>query len=860
MRAGRNRPFVVGLGTVVAGVPLTINGQEITAPPGATILEAARSANIYIPALCNHPSLPNPGPLSGAKFVFRGNERIDSDDPQATWDGCGLCAVTVDGGSELVRACATEAQPGMTVVTNSEALIAHRRRKLSVILAEHPHSCLTCAQSEGCSLTQCSSNVPEEERCCAVFGSCELRRVSQFVGVPQDLPKYKPRGLPRFDQEPLYSWNTELCIACLRCVRACGELRDVGTLSFVMQGGRPIVGTTGGPTRAESHCRLCGACVEVCPTGALVDKTRAVGDEREKTLVPCRNACPAGVDIPRFVRHIAQGDHASAIAVIRERLPFSFAPSYVCFHPCEEVCRRGSVNDPIAICQLKRFAADNDAGEWRARQKKLQATGKRVAVVGSGPAGLTAAYYLAKQGHAVTIYEALSRPGGMLRVGIPEYRYPHELLDRDIDEIRSAGVEIRTNSAIADAASFTKLVSDHDAVFVAVGAHESKKIDVPGCNLNDVHWGTEFLRNCALENYHEGQFKGRQVVVIGGGNVAVDAARVVRRLGAADVSVVSLEDERGLPAYDWEVEEAIEEGIRFLTRWGPKEIRGNHGRVSGLILKSCTSVFDERGNFRPAYDEAQKREISADTVILAIGQNPSSMPFESCGLKSDKTIISNQQTLSTAIPKVYAGGDVVSGPKSVIEAIAMGRQAASEIDKSLGGDGDIDETLLDERLPASRLGRIDNFAVLERVAVPKSAPAVRASSFMPIETGFSRESAMQEAARCLACDLRLAMESVILPPRLETAYELNAVAIAGVPESEGVYQLLDAQKQVIAIKGVMNLRSALMEVLEENRKARFFVYEEETMYTKRESELIQQYLQEHGALPGGGDDELDDLF
>jgi NADPH-dependent glutamate synthase beta subunit-like oxidoreductase len=577
-------------------------------------------------------------------------------------------------------------------------------------------------------------------------------------------------------------------------------------------------------------------------------------------LVPCRNACPAGVDIPQFVRHIAQGDHARAIAVVRERLPFSFAPSYVCFHPCEEVCRRGSVNSPIAICQLKRFAADHDTGEWRARQKQLPPTGKSVAVIGSGPAGLTAAYYLAKQGHTVTIHEALSAPGGMLRVGIPAYRYPEELLERDIGEIRSVGVEIRTNSPIANTATFEKLVSDHDAVFVAAGAHEAKKIDVPGNGLAGVHWGTEFLKNCALGLFRPGEFNGKHVAVVGGGNVAVDAARIVRRLGAIDVQVVSLENEEELPAYEREVEEASAEGIGFLVRWGPKEIRGDAGRVRGLTLKRCTRVFDERGRFNPAYDENETKNLSADMVILAIGQNPSSQPFESCGLRPDRTIGTHADTLRTSLPTVYAGGDVASGPKSVIEAIAMGRKAACEIDKALGGDGDIDETLTDDESPAARFGKVENFASMERAIMPTVPPAERRSSFTPIERGFGRESAVREAARCLACDLRLRIEAITLPPRKESALEFAAAAIAGAPETEGVYQLLDGDRQVLAIKGVMNLRAALMEALEGNQKARFFVYEEDAMYTRRESELIQQYLQEHGALPGGGADELDDLF
>ncbi|MFH1269074.1 MAG: FAD-dependent oxidoreductase [Planctomycetota bacterium] len=845
----------------MATVHLTIDGQAVTAEAGASLLDAARSADIYIPALCAHPEIDCARELTGAPFVYRGGERVESDDPTAQWDGCGICAVEVAGEPDLIRACTTEVTDGMVVNTGSERVIDHRRAKLSVFLAEHPHACLTCAQQEGCSRTQCSANVPEPERCCELLGSCELQRLAQFVGVPQNLPKYRPRGLPHVTGEPLFDWNTELCIGCLRCVRACRDLRGVGTLTFAMQAGRPVVGTAEALSRTESHCRFCGTCVEVCPTGTLMDKTRAVGEQRHRVLVPCRSSCPAGVDIPRFVRHIAHEQYDQAIAVIREKLPFSFAPSYVCFHPCEDECRRGLVNRPIAVCRLKRFVADHDTGKWRARQKRLPSSGKRVAVLGSGPAGLTAAYYLAKQGHAVTIFEALPEPGGMLRVAIPEYRFPPELLQKDIDDVKAVSVEIRCSSPVTDPAGLDKLAADYDAVLLATGEHVPKRINVPGKDLDGVYWGVEFLRRRALGEYWPDWFCGRRVVVVGGGNVAVDAARVARRLGTDDVSIVSLEAAEDLPAYEWEVEDAGDEGIGFLNTWGVKEITGEAGKVTGLILKRCIRVFDDRGRFDPAYDESQTREEAADVVILAIGQEPSSADFEACGLARDGTIAVDEGVLSTKLPGVYAAGDVVSGPASVIEAIAMGRTSAGEIDKALGGDGDIDENLLDDEPHRDHyLGKVENFAGLDRSVPRRAEVAERVGSFAVIEEGFSHAEAVSEATRCLACDLRIALESVTPAPRRETVLELLPAVVEGLPESEGVYQLFDEEKNVIAIKGVMNLKEALLEVLEENESARSFVYELEPMYTRRESELIQQYLQEHGALPGGGEDELDDLF
>lgn len=837
-------------------ITLTIDGQGVHVPGGTTILEAARHAGIYIPILCFHPNLPPAGDTPPVDVVYQGECRIENARPKETAPRCGLCVVEVEGRDDLVESCAAEASDGMVVTTDSERIRAERRKNLMPILARHPHACLTCAQKEGCSRIQCSSNVPEDERCCSRFGDCELQDVADYVGISEDTPRWVPTDLPLLEDMPLFVQDDNLCIGCTRCVRACRELRGVEAIGFVRdEQGRVRIGTLA-PTIEESGCRFCTACVEVCPTGALRDKHTRPG-KQAKDLVPCREACPAHVDVPEYVRLTAHGRPDEADAVIREKVPFPGVLGRVCVHPCEDVCRRGEINEPIAVCALKRYAADAGGGFRRPGLKAGQDTGKRVAVVGAGPAGLTAAFYLCKAGHGVTLYEAEEDAGGMMRYGIPAYRLPREVLDREIQDVLDLGVDFRPGHSLGRDFDLQDLRKNgFHAVFLGVGAQAGRTLDIRGVHLPGVVRGVDFLKQAA-----EGGAPKLEgcILVVGGGSVAVDAALTALRYGAREVSVACLESRREMPAPEEDVEALLAEGVKLLPCRGLLRIIGGRGGVRGAELVSCTRVLDDRGAFSPVFDEGIRETVSADRIILAVGQSADfSFLKEDTPIRVDGGLmVVNPHTQETGMHNVYAGGDVAMAPGSVIHAVAAGRRAAAAMDKALGGSGDMDDRLVPRKTPDTRLGREQGFAQLPREPVPERDPESRRTGFEEVVSGYDADAAVREASRCLQCDLRLHIGCNPPPPR--AWLRLTEDAVGEVPEAEGVFQLMDEDHRVLSIQGTANLRQALFQELEGNDQAALFAFEEDKMYSKRESELLQKHLQVHGEMPGDGED-LDDLF
>ena len=464
-------------------------------------------------------------------------------------------------------------------------------------------------------------------------------------------------------------------------------------------------------------------------------------------IANCRHTCPAGIDVPRYIRFIGRGMYDEALAVIREKIPFPAVCGSVCFHPCETRCRRGEIDDPIAIRALKRVAAEKGNDEfWKQKVTVHPETGKRVAIVGSGPAGLTAAYYLAKSGHSVTVFEAIAHPGGMMRYGIPKYRLPESVLDKEIDIIREFGVKIELNQKVE---SLDKLLDNgYDAAFLAFGAHRDINMGIEGESLPGVIDCISFLRDV---NLGKDVKVGDKVAVIGGGNAAIDASRTALRLGAKEVSILYRRTRSEMPATDEEIKDAEEEGVGIQFLVVPTKVNQEDGMLSVECIRMELGAEDKSGRPRPVPVEGSEFCVDFDMMIVAIGQRPD-IP-SGLGIDIDKRdlIQTDPDTLVTTREGVFAGGDAVTGPASVIEAIADGRRAASSIDVYLGGNGMIDEVLC----PPEELTTVPELEEGERhrVSMPCLSSTERLNDFTEIELGFDEGMAVEEAKRCLMCDL-----------------------------------------------------------------------------------------------------------
>ena len=496
---------------------------------------------------------------------------------------------------------------------------------------------------------------------------------------------------------------------------------------------------------------------------AVLDTAKTiVKDCMGKEDSPCVSTCPMSTDVKNYVNLIAEGKYEDSLKVIREKLFLPNTLGRICAHPCEKNCRRNSeFGQPISIAALKRFAAEQADKEelWDLTTKP--STGKSIVVVGAGPAGAQTAIDLAREGHKVTILEKLDVVGGMMRVGIPEYRLPRNVIDREFSYLTKLGIEIRFGVEVGKDTTLDELKEAYDAVVLAHGAHKGNIIPLPGHDAEGVFSAVEYLKEISLT--HNFPKAGKKVIVIGGGDVAMDCARSSWRIGADEVFQCSLEDDASLPASQEEIHESQEENVQFNAGWGPQEILVEDGKVKGIKLQKVLSIFDEEGKFNPKYAD-EFREIAVDTVIFATGQVVEDITSGALEQTRGGRLVVNKDTLSTADEKVFVAGDA-AGTNIVIQAMAYGRKAALSVDRFLAGKDLTEgrnfekeytyETKLDVPLPE---GTED----LPRLSTNLRDADIRKRDFEQVDLGFTEEDAVKEASRCLTCECKLCMKECVM--------------------------------------------------------------------------------------------------
>ncbi len=536
------------------------------------------------------------------------------------------------------------------------------------------------------------------------------------------------------------------------------------------------------------------AAIEIDPTSSS-SGLKPTSSTWLQTNLPCQSACPVGTHAGGYASLVAQGHYREAYLLARRSNPFASVCSRVCAHPCEAACRRQSLDAPISIRALKRFVTERYGVESDAtpdeilrvveRPRPKAPHGGRVAIVGAGPAGLTCAHDLTLMGHQTVVFDAAPVAGGMLRLGIPEYRLPRALIQKEVDFITYLGVEIRLGVEIGTDVLFQQLRDEYDAVFLAPGCRRGRSLKIPGMELGGVLTAVDFLVGANLGHPLD---IGENVLVVGGGNVALDSARTAHRFGGTSVpdehhhnlmldtarvsartfgkqtTMVSLESRGEMPADSATIDEGRREGIRLIHRRGPTAVLGANGRVQALQTRDCSRVFDDRGRFAPEFTEGSERTIECDTVIFAVGQVADlSLLGDDHGLEitAEGTVAVDRETLATAQPGIFAGGDLAFGPRIVIEAVADGRRAARAIDTHLTSRRDEPPTFVMRRFDT--FGYEHPFAVgdYERLGRGeiRMIPVERRAAGAEVEVGYTEAQARREGARCLHCWINTIFDS-----------------------------------------------------------------------------------------------------
>ena len=698
----------------MAKVKIFVDGIEIEAEEGTNVLQASLAAGIYIPHLCSHPDLESRG-------------------------GCKLCVVSIDGMEGAQTSCTTIVKEGMKISTKGAHLEHLRRVAMELMLAGHPHDCTSCK----------------------MYLKCELQALMQVTNAVSGRLREVTKTTTRINtNNPLNVREMERCVACGRCIRVCKDVRGVGILQLnkTTTNYEVYVGTEGDKSLVDSDCAFCGACIEVCPTGALQDMEGVFRTDipRQEALIPCSAQCPAHIDIPEYVRLVKEGKPSEALAVIREKVPFPHSLGKVCVRGCESACKRTKLNDPLSIRNLKRYAAENgEAMLWQSNSVQKPATGKKVVVIGAGPTGLTTAFYLRKQGHDVTVYDRNEYAGGYMEYGIPMYRLSHDDVQEEVKYITDTGVNLVTNHKVNNIDELKN--EGFDAIVLAMGTIAGKDAVIPGKENGHTTRAVEFLHTIASGGQDENVKEGAKIIVLGGGNVAFDAARSSAKLGA-HVELFCLEQRKDMLADDEEIEQAQEEGVVVHDGTTNLELVGTSDKLEGLRYAKINSFKFGPNGLEVDMVEGTEAVCEGDYVIFAMGQKAD---FEGFGIETNKfgfPVMEGEHTLP--IEGVFAAGDCITGTKSVILGIAGGRETAIEVDKYLGGDGDISETLYEREPHNPNIGFRDGFNKIPREELTVTDISERARSFNPVDHGFTDEQAHCESSRCLQCDLRCDIHKV----------------------------------------------------------------------------------------------------
>ncbi|MGN0660012.1 MAG: FAD-dependent oxidoreductase [Emergencia sp.] len=598
-------------------------------------------------------------------------------------------------------------------------------------------------------------------------------------------------------------------------------------------------------TKTE-NCVACGRCVEHCPAGAvklgqkLCTKDGPVEypkqelpdrvkwgpekwseDYRDRNRIncydtgtaPCKTACPAHIAVQGYLNMASQGRYTEALALIKKENPFPAVCGRVCNRRCEEACTRGTVDEAVAIDEVKKFIAQKDLdAETRYIPPVIQPSNRgpfteKIAIIGAGPAGLSCAFYLAEKGYRPTVFEKSPKPGGMLTYGIPSYKLEKDVVDAEIDVIRQMGVEIRCGIEVGSDITLDELrAQGYKAFYIAIGCQDGRKAGIPGEDAEGVMTAQAFLRSVASENLSgevSGQSAGR-VAVIGGGNVAVDAARTSVRCGAAEVSMFCLESRGEMPASEEEIAEALSENVTVNCGWGPKEILTENGHVSGIVLKKCLSVFDEAGRFAPVYDETETVTVACDHVYLSIGQAVRWGELLA-GSKAETDgagrIAADPVTFQTAEPDIFAGGDVLTGPKFAIDAIAAGKEGAVSIHRFVQPQSSL--TIGRNRRQFIELNK-ENISLesYDRGGrqIPPTDPSIdQRTSFRDAHLTFTEEQVKAETARCLGCGASVVDQNRCIGCGVcTTKCEFDAIHLKRVlPEASRMYKAEDKFKAIL---------------------------------------------------------------